>query len=575
MLLLGLAIHLSLPQAVSANAFLNEHKDAPSERISAEEIQISLLEEIGGDLSAAAASRLGKLEDALRPIYATLPKNEHGKTDHATVRYALHRLFIGRHGWLIKGLDPAGSSWNTSSPAGILKDQVPAYIEELFEQRLGKGGLGLHELAVMAATIEHLIHQESAKRLGVAFKLHGFLPTMTMDVDDAEDVLDTYMAAYIFGDSLGNMSEASPKKIIANVQRSYGAWSETQDFVRGIQHNVTHAGQQDFDFATLATIVENIGQTFGGFQDTECQGMKRLLMNIEIPGTGRVRLTDFYKPDVHGAWHFEESVDYLRSLGALDETNPNEPLVVMVNYILSQSNCVASTSFYKVCCMNECESLLGHLEQHIAAPEASPMTIANLVRQLPSSSVMAPRNMSSTLLTRLDAIASGHGGTVPLHGRLFAQWMHHAYPHECPFPHVSGSINPMTPDEWMEEKNVRPHLESHEKLHYIDMGSAGLEIATNHTFASEAFDAAAEDWVPWTHDEELLVVRPALAQKAVAIGNRPSSRIAAIDSLIAVSLCSLGAFLLVRARKESSAVIDKSPMMTAKRHQRRILSGGV
>ena len=37
----------------------------------------------------------------------------------------------------------------------------PTYIQDLFEQRLGGRGFGLHELGVLAATIEHLVHSEA------------------------------------------------------------------------------------------------------------------------------------------------------------------------------------------------------------------------------------------------------------------------------------------------------------------------------------------------------------------------------------------------------------------------------
>merc|ERR1719230_970701 len=98
-------------------------------------------------------------------MYAALPKNEHNKLGHTTVRYALHRLFMQRHGWSVKGLEPAGGSWNSSSPAGILIDRVPAYIQGLFEERLDGHGLNLHEVAVLASALEHLIHDEAKGRL--------------------------------------------------------------------------------------------------------------------------------------------------------------------------------------------------------------------------------------------------------------------------------------------------------------------------------------------------------------------------------------------------------------------------
>merc|ERR1719272_617081 len=137
-----------------------------------------------------------------------------------------------------------------------------------------------------------------------------------------------------------------------------------------------------------------------------------------------------------------ESVAYLRQLGALDESNPSKPSVIIANYLNSPTNCIASSSFYSVCCMDECEGLLGHLEQKVASPEATSTRIADIVSELASSSVIAPRKLTQGLLDRLGEIAAEHGGSVPLHGRLFAQWMHHAFPRECPYPHLSGTTDP-------------------------------------------------------------------------------------------------------------------------------------
>merc|ERR1719253_1846561 len=110
---------------------------------------------------------------------------------------------------------------------------------------------------------------------------------------------------------------------------------------------------------------------------------------------------------------------------------------MVVNYLTSQANCIASSDYYSVCCIDECEDLLVHLEKSIAAPEATATRISELISALPSSSIPVPRSLSATLLSRLEDIGASHGGTVQLHSRLFAQWMHHAYPRECPYPHMS------------------------------------------------------------------------------------------------------------------------------------------
>merc|ERR1719162_2628405 len=103
--------------------------------------------------------------------------------------------------------------------------------------------------------------------------------------------------------------------------------------------------------------------------------MKGSLLEIEdvgIGGAGRVRISDFYKAALDdGKWQFTESVDYLRQLGALDESDASNPRVIIPNYISGPSNCVASSAYYSVCCLDECEGILGQLEQGIAAPEAS------------------------------------------------------------------------------------------------------------------------------------------------------------------------------------------------------------
>merc|ERR1719198_1357621 len=407
--------------AADANAFLKASSRLHEERMSEEDVQTSLLAEVEGTFGeGAASSRVKQLEATLRPIYAALPKNANGYLGHATVRYALHRLFVQRHGWAIKGLDTAGGHRNSTSSAGLLKEQVPAYIQDLFEQRLGGRGFGLHELGVLAATIEHLVHSEAIKRLGYAFKVHNYLPTSLMSAGDADDVLDTYMTSYILGEDLSTLNLSEALELKAEMPEVYMAWNETQEFVRNTRRDCTESdgsaeqkASGELDFALVARVAERVGERFGNFQDQECRQIKASLLRMEEAGTGRVRLSEFYKPAVDGHWQFQESVAYLRQLGALDETDSEKPRVIIANYISSPTNCIASSSFYSVCCMDECEGLLGHLERQIAAPEATSTRIATLVSELSSSSVVAPRKLSPTLLDRLGEIAAENGAACP------------------------------------------------------------------------------------------------------------------------------------------------------------------
>jgi len=95
---------------------------------------------------------------------------------------------------------------------------------------------------------------------------------------------------------------------------------------------------------------------------------------------------------------------------------------------------------------------MNELEETIQAPIAAPEQLLSLVENISSSSVDAPRQLPEALYKKLHAIAERHGGEIPLHGRLFAQWLHFAFPNECPYPLASGSNAPLTPSQWLENK---------------------------------------------------------------------------------------------------------------------------
>merc|ERR1719343_2014609 len=185
-------------------------------------------------------------------------------------------------------------------------------------------------------------------------------------------------------------------------------------------------------------------------------------------------------------------------LGALDESDPTKASVIIPNYLNGANNCVAGSNFYDVCCIDECDALISHLEQDLAAPEASAARVINLVRELPSDTVTAPRAVSDELSKRLDEIATHHGGLVPLHGRLFAQWMHHAYPRECPYPHLSGVTRSMTSREYKAAYGRSSRIEPSEVAEVLDrIREQGPAKDIQNSEAGE------ERALPWSSEEEL------------------------------------------------------------------------
>jgi len=224
--------------------------------------------------------------------------------------------------------------------------------------------------------------------------------------------------------------------------------------------------------------------------------LKNALMRIEGRAPGRVRLSDFYNGSRYGVWGFREKIDYLRTLGALDESNVSNPQVIIPNYVASMPQCLKASGVYSICCRVECEGLMSHIERNVAAPEASPDQLVGLVEQL-STDTQAPRKLSASLVARIKEVAEHNGGLVPVHGRLFAQWMHHVFPRECPYPHTAGSTSPQTPDEWMKESGHSDSSASEEEMLQ--------HIRPDDTCPIDGCDDDFEVDLPWSYTEELLV----------------------------------------------------------------------
>merc|ERR1719162_2061834 len=96
-------------------------------------------------------------------------------------------------------------------------------------------------------------------------------------------------------------------------------------------------------FEEAVSFTQELWYNFGSFQDLECKALKGKLVELEHQGTGRVRLPRFYAGGVNGDWTLSESVQYLRNLGALDETDPSRPSVVIPNYMISKTNCLTAS----------------------------------------------------------------------------------------------------------------------------------------------------------------------------------------------------------------------------------------
>ena len=47
---------------------------------------------------------------------------------------------------------------------------------------------------------------------------------------------------------------------------------------------------------------------------------------------------------------------------SIQQSETPRKYVLIANYLLGASNCIASSEYFAVCCLNDCETLLNHFE---------------------------------------------------------------------------------------------------------------------------------------------------------------------------------------------------------------------
>lgn len=463
------AISLTCIDAESRVGFLTDQAgDGKGNMVSKEDLERSLQASLDAVLSGGggvAGKRLLAIEASTWRTFQSLPKNSLGRLDPRGVRHIIHSYFAKEHGWLINGLEPHGMTTNVTEvhDVSILKEKAPALVETLLETRQHGHGLALNDVVAMIGALEQLIFDESVELLQIAYNLNGHSLGDKLQEAALHEVLRSYLLVFGQGHQadVSNVSKHQEMKAALS-------WPELDDFQHDIVMNIAYANRHQanpfrprtYTFADVASIVTEMAQNYGKWQNAECSAMKENLMELDTDGSGRVPLKAFHTQPDGSVYQFTESRDYLRQIGALDETLKGVPRVLIANYVAGPSNCIASSSYYSVCCLNECELLLNELEGVVQAPSASPEDLLSLVSKLSSATVSAPRQLPRTLADKLHSIADLHGGMVPLQGRLFAQWLHYAFPNECQYPSIVESSTILTPNQWLGGKSA---ASSHER----------------------------------------------------------------------------------------------------------------
>jgi hypothetical protein len=400
-------------------------------------------------------------------------------------------------------------------------------------------------------TLEQLIFDSESKLLEEVYYRGHYDPASNLQREEMQDVLEMYMVHWM----IGRADAAGVEALMRNrslLNTDFPQWPEIKNYAHGRIRSFDFQKQRasrpslklGYNMDDAHEVVGGITRSFASFWESECVGMKSALVSLDAKNTGRVPMSSFYKMGLYTDTRFSESEVYLREMGMLDESSTWQgPQVLVANYLQGISNCIISSQHYSVCCLNECEAIIGEIETELGAHAVLPEEVLRVLQNVSSRSNKdqdEPPIFTTSLKSQLAKIAEVHNGKVPLHGRLLAQWLHNLYPLECPYPHKAGSYEAKHPHDYDGE-----YLASRQDM------KRHITIARIEKDPSEDVVRNEEQWLmeQFVEDEEELI-------STVSLKKERSSFYMICVGMVVLLVVALGFF--VTARSEGPSISKPS-----------------
>jgi len=504
----------------------------------------------GQGLGDGGFGDLQAIERVVLPMWLTLPKNGHERISRRSLRYLAHRYFMQTSSISIRGFEPLqGANLSTWDQAAILNHQVPELVESMLEsQHAVDKGFSLDDAVAMIVVLGRLVSSADAVLLDKVLSEAGAggEAPRAMERRELTRILEDYMLYWTHG-------EEEARSILRHRDYHLSTWAgfgDTARFVDGLvrSHDFARRRQgsslaQRYTYDDALEIAGAATRSFASYSESECSEMRSHLMTMDPQGTGRVPLSRFYAASTDAVYRFGESEAYLRQLGALDETSRWQgKQVIIANYLQAASNCIVSSPFYRVCCSNPCEGILGDIESAVGAPAATAERIMAVVGNVtaPAKHDDGAPALDADLAEQLVLVGERYGGEVPLHGRLFAQWLHRVFPQDCPVPYTASAASGVTPKEFGANYEATPEeMQRHIAAAATDSTCSAGNGTENRSSSDDGLDGWASQW---SLEDELIVEYPA--------ARRSSPRAALVLGGL-FSMASFGAIAISRGRQDA------------------------
>jgi len=458
----------------------------------------------------ASSSELLQAHSELQIMLEALPKCEQGRLSLNSAQYVVHRYFMQNYGVAIRGFEPHREAQKAIAGLALLgaPDQ---YIELLEKGRISEHGFALPDMVALVTVLERLMREKTTGPLLEAVYEQNFYGVESiLKIQYLAEIVDTWVYHWVLGH---NAKELRKRDHVRNRKKGdMDSWSHAIDIAFGQmdlddwrRKGTTNPFKEvHFSFADVERILHEASKEFGVSWQPECDVTRSHMEEYDPKHIGRIPLNEFHElSDDHDGRKFHEGKRYLQDLGVLDNTSARQGLQVIIpNYVESISNCIVANRQYSICCLSTCDSILGRMEELVRSPVAQVDDILRYVKDVIAEETegIAPRHLAGDLEAQLRRISlMQHSGMVPLHGRLFAQWLHYVFPRVCPFPHVEGTIDPRSKNELEGVERTK----SSKKERAREEERAEIRKSQFQHAAEE--EEAGEVWMAqWSDEEELM-----------------------------------------------------------------------
>jgi hypothetical protein len=148
-----------------------------------------------------------------------------------------------------------------------------------------------------------------------------------------------------------------------------------------------------------------------------------------------------------------------------------------------------------------------------------------------------------------------------LHSRLFAQFMHQAFPRECPYPHLVGTTTSLSPTAWSQTNGIPYRIDHIPGTRKQVLNTTVDKLDSEYSARQGQGDASpvddAVDDLMWTLDEESFVVpNQSLLQRIVSLLTCLGSRLFAVILLVVFAFGAISTKATMVFRNNERAKLD-------------------